>query len=190
LLGTDKQIEFTTMKKGFLITILLIATSIFLFGQEKSAKVKWYTFEEAVELSKTKPKKIFIDVYTDWCGWCKKMDRETFTHPVVAKYLNDNYYAVKFDAESTKPIEFAGNKFVNEGKATSNTHQLAIALLQGRMSYPSIAYMNENLQLLTSVPGYKTPTELEPILNYFAKDIYKSTGWSDFQTKFISEIKK
>ena len=178
------------MKKGFILTILFLTTSLFLFSQGKSDKVKWYTFEEAVELSKKNPKKIFIDVYTDWCGWCKKMDRETFTHPVIAKYLNDNYYAVKFDAESTKPIDFAGNTFVNAGEESRNTHQLAIALLQGRLSYPSIAYMNEDMQLLTSVPGYKTPSDLEPILNYFAQDVYKSTGWTDFQASFESEIKK
>ena len=79
------------MKKGILTTILVIAVSAMVFGQEKSGEVKWYTFEEAVALSKENPKKLFIDVYTDWCGWCKKMDRETFTHPVIAKYLNENY---------------------------------------------------------------------------------------------------
>jgi len=176
------------MKKGIITTIFLIATSLLLFGQGKTEKVKWYSFEEAVELSKTNPKKIFIDVYTDWCGWCKKMDKETFTHPVIARYLNENYYAVKFDAESTKPIKFAGNTFVNEG-GNRNPHQLAIALLQGKISYPSIAYMNEDRQLLTSVPGYQTPNDLEPILSYFAKDSYKSLGWTDFQKGFVSEIR-
>lgn len=176
------------MKKGIITTIFLIATYFVLFGQEKTVKVKWYTFEEAVELSKKNPKKLFIDVYTDWCGWCKKMDKGTFTHPVIARYLNENYYAVKLDAESTEPIEFAGTTFVNKGKESSNTHQLAIALLQGKMSYPSIAYMNEDLQLLTAVPGYHTPDGLEPILSYFAKDSYKSMGWSDFQASFVSKI--
>jgi len=178
------------MKKRIITTIFFIVIQLVVFSQEKPVKVTWYSFEEAVELCKKSPKKLFIDVYTDWCGWCKKMDRETFTHPVVARYLNENYYAVKFNAESTEPIEFAGNTFVNEGGGPRNPHQLAVALLQGKMSYPSVAYMNEDLQLLTSVPGYFTPDKLEPILSYFAKDNYKSMGWTDFQAAFVSEIKE
>ena len=95
--------------KKFVFTILLISGLSFgSAGQENNEKVKWYTFEEAVDLSKNNPKKLFIDVYTDWCGWCKRMDQNTFTHPVIAKYLNENFYAVKFNAESTKPIDFTG----------------------------------------------------------------------------------
>jgi len=157
------------MKKRIITTIFFIVIQLVVFSQEKPVKVTWYSFEEAVELCKKSPKKLFIDVYTDWCGWCKKMDRETFTHPVV---------------------EFAGNIFVNEGGGPRNPHQLAVALLQGKMGYPSVAYMNEDLQLLTSVPGYFTPDKLEPILSYFAKDNYKSMGWTDFQAAFVSEIKE
>ena len=53
--------------------------------------VKWYSLEEAVALQKKKPKKIFIDMYTDWCGWCKRMDATTFTDPAVSAYLNENF---------------------------------------------------------------------------------------------------
>ncbi|NJK95139.1 MAG: DUF255 domain-containing protein [Bacteroidales bacterium] len=70
------------------------------------AKVKWYTIEQVVELQKKEPKKILIDVYTDWCGWCKKMDAETFDHPIIAEYINKYYYPVKFNAESKEPVDF------------------------------------------------------------------------------------
>ena len=62
-------------------------------------KIHWYTFAEATKLNKKHPKKIFMDVYTSWCGWCKKYDAVTFSHPVIAKYINEHFYAVKFDAE-------------------------------------------------------------------------------------------
>ncbi len=173
----------------------IIALGLVLFpflgstAQDSSSKVKWYTFEEAVKLTKEHPKKLFIDVYTDWCGWCKRMDQNTFTDPVIANYLNTYFYPVKFNAESTKPIEFAGKTFVNEGNGNRSPHQLAIALLQGRMSYPSIAYMNEDLQLLTAVAGYLEPKGIEPILNYFATNKYKQESWEDFQKSFVSELK-
>ncbi len=47
-------------------------------GQLVSKTVRWLSWEEAIELSKEDPRKIVIDVYTEWCGWCKKMDKTTF----------------------------------------------------------------------------------------------------------------
>lgn len=171
------------MKKLVLFVFLasiLISTKI----QAQETMVKWYTFEEAVELNKKEQRKIFIDVYTDWCGWCKKMDATTFSNPEIAKILNEEYYAVKFDAETTDTITFAGREFINEGNRSRSPHQLAIALLQGKMSYPSVAYLNEQNQLLTSVPGYYTPDKLEPILMFFAEDAFKTQSFEEYSKKF------
>jgi thioredoxin-related protein len=178
------------MKTTILILSLSIITVIHAFTQEpeEKAKVKWYTIEEAIELNKEEPKKIMIDVYTDWCGWCKKMDKTTFGHPVIAKFLNKNYYPVKFNAESTKPVTFGGQTFVNENTGPRSTHQFAIALLQGKLSYPSIAYLNENLELLAAVPGYQTPERIEPLLNYISEEKYKSITLEEYQKDFTSQI--
>lgn len=176
------------MKKiAVLMTLACIGLLEVSMAQE--AKVKWYTFEEAVELNKTEQRKIFIDVYTDWCGWCKKMEATTFTDPVITNILNKEYYAVRFDAETTDTIGFAGKQFVNDGGRSRSPHQLAVALLQGKMSYPSVAYLNEDNQLLTSVPGYYTPDRLEPILKFFAEDAFKTQSFEEFQKNFKSEIK-
>jgi len=165
-----------------LIIIMLSLIAINLSAQEK---VKWYTFEEAMELNKKKPKKIFVDLYTDWCGWCKKMDAETFTDPIIAKYLNENFYPIKFDAESSEPVTINGNEYVNPnpGKRRSS-HQLAIALLNGKMSYPSFAFLDQEVKLITVLPGYNTPEKLEPVLHYIVQEAYKETSFQDFQSKF------
>jgi thioredoxin-related protein len=177
------------MKKFVIIIIFFLGIGIYLLSQDNK-NVKWYTFEEAVELAKKNPKKLFIDVYTDWCGWCKVMDRNTFEHPVISTYLNENFYPVKFNAESTKPVKFSGKTFINEGTGLQrNPHQLAIALLQGQMAYPSVAYMNEDLQLLTAVPGYFTPEELEPIIKFFGENSYKKISYEEFRKNFVSQIK-
>ncbi|MDA3952366.1 MAG: DUF255 domain-containing protein [Bacteroidales bacterium] len=172
------------------LVILLVVASIGLlktsFAQEEI--VKWYSMEDALELNKIEQRKIFIDVYTDWCGWCKKMDASTFTNPAIAKILNEEYYAVKFDAETNDTINFGGKLFINEGGKSRSPHQLAVALLQGKMSYPSVAYLNEQNQLLTSVPGYYTADKLEPILMFFAEDAFISNTFEDYQKSFKSEI--
>lgn len=167
--------------------VILLSVGFFTEGLAQETKVKWHTFEEAVELNKKEQRKIFIDVYTDWCGWCKKMDATTFSNPNIAKILNEEYYAVKFDAETKDTISFAGKHFINEGTRSRSPHQLAVALLQGKMSYPSVAYLNEQNQLLTSVPGYYTPDKLEPILMFFAEDAYKSQSFEEYSKKFQND---
>jgi thioredoxin-related protein len=175
---------------------LIILLSIAFLGcnaqpqKQETGLVKWYTFEEAVKLNEKNPKKIFIDVYTDWCSWCKVMDQKTFSNPEIAEYLNKHYYPVKFNAESKEPITFQGRVFENKSEGRRSPHELAIALLQGKMSYPSIAYMDEKNQLLTAVPGYVTPTQIEPILVFFGESHYKTTSWETFNQNFVGKIKE
>ena len=116
------------------------------------------------------------------------MEATTFTHPAIAKILNEDYYAVRFDAETNDTINFAGQKFINEGTRSRSPHQLAVALLQGKMSYPSIAYLNEKNQLLTAVPGYYTADRLEPLLKFFAEDAFKTISFQEYQKTFKSSI--
>lgn len=170
--------------KKVVVLIVFVSFGLLNTSMAQEGKVKWYSFEEAVELNKKEPRKIFIDVYTDWCGWCKKMDATTFSKPEIAKILNSEYYAVKFDAETVDTINFAGNKFINEGGRSRSPHQLAVALLQGKMSYPSVAYLNEQNQLLTAVPGYYTADKLEPILMFFAEDAFMSQTFEEYQKSF------
>ena len=145
-------------------------------------KINWMTFQEAVKLNETTPKKFFIDVFTDWCGWCKKMDQTTFLNKEVIDYMNENYYAVKLDAEMNDTIVFGGYTYINQGgnNGRKGTHQLAAALLQGRLSYPSYVFMNEKAQLITVAPGYMEAKNLLPILKYISTDAYLNQSYNDF----------
>ncbi|MDR0738158.1 MAG: DUF255 domain-containing protein [Prevotellaceae bacterium] len=144
--------------------------------------VKWFTIEEAEKLVAKEPRKLFIDVYTDWCGWCKRMDANTFQVEDVAAYLNAYFYPVKLDAEGKKPITIRGNTY--NFKPEYRSHELAVEILNGQMSYPTIAYMDESMQLISIVPGYRTPEELRPILVYIAQDYYKTMKWDNFMQEW------
>jgi len=150
---------------------VLILGSIYAFTMVNPSKVevdktkiKWYTLAEAVELNKTNKKKFAIDIYTSWCHWCKVMDKETFTDPAVIAYMNEHFYAVKFDAESKENITFQGKdfKFVNAGRRGINT--LAYFLLDGKLSYPTIVYLDEALNKVKKAPGFKKPAQMIEVL--------------------------
>jgi len=150
------------------------------------AKVEWVTIEEAQALIQEEPRMIFVNVYTDWCGWCRRMKNETYTHPVIAEYLNENFYAVDLNAEQEDNIEFRGVEFENENLGERRpAHSFAIALLQGQMSYPSIAFFDENMDLLTAIPGFRPPANLEAVLAFFNEGAYKESP--DLET-FINQF--
>jgi thioredoxin-related protein len=140
------------------------------------------TWEEAVRraASDPQPKKLFIDVYTDWCGWCKKMDADTFQNPEVASYMQDNFYMVKLDAEQTEPIEYGGKTYTFVPSGRRGYHQLAAALLQGQLSYPTVVFLDEDLRMLSPVPGYQKPDAFLKIAKYFGEDIYKQKDWQAY----------
>jgi len=139
-----------------------------------NSPIKWMSFEEAQEAIKKEPKKLFVDVYTHWCGPCKMLDRNTFSNQKFAEYVNENYYPVKFDAQDQNDIVFAGNTYSNPNYDTKKapnrrnaTHQLSRAL-QVR-AFPTMIVLNEKLQIMKSIRGYKTPQQLQPILQQFAQ---------------------
>lgn len=124
---------------------------------EKEGGIKWLNIEEAQELSKDEPRKIFIDVYTDWCGWCKKMDKTTFTDEKVAEYVNENYYAVKLKADSDDTVTFHGKEYKQS--------ELARAL---RVSgYPTIVFFDENFSRFQPVSGFRQADEFKKMLMQF-----------------------
>src|SRR4029077_8260112 len=119
--------------------LLLVAgaVSVALFSFKPDTKeIHWMDFETAVKLSKAHPKKIIIDVYTSWCGWCKLMDATTYQDPEIIDYLNKTCYAVRLDAETKDTFHFGGHVFFNPGTKGA-VNELAYSLLDGKLGYPT-----------------------------------------------------
>ena len=76
----------------FILFYLLVFT---IHGQEK---INWISWDQMIEqrANDSSKKKVFIDLYTSWCGWCKRMDGSTFSDPTIVNYMNAKYYCVKF----------------------------------------------------------------------------------------------
>ena len=165
----------------FALVIIGILSFGFISGGDDK-EIHWMSFDEAVALNQKHPKKVFIDVYTQWCGWCKKMDADTYTNPQIIDYINKNYYAVRLDAECADTFHFKDHKFYNVKPHTKGyTNELASSLLDGKLTYPTTVYMDENFGRLTFVQTYATAADLLPILRYFAENKYKTMKFEDFK---------
>lgn len=123
--------------------------------------IQWMDIEEALVAQKSDPKPIFIDVYTDWCGWCKVMDNKTFSRPEVAQYMNSNFHSVKFNAEKAAPLTINGQQFEVVDAGRRGIHTFAYAILNGQLSYPSYVILDNQMQRLAILKGFK---EAEPFL--------------------------
>ena len=186
--------------------------SFYSFKNQTEEAIHWISFQKAVELTQKKPRHIIIDVYTSWCGPCKMMSKNTFENPKIAKYINEHYYPVKFDAESFDTVKFninvpdtardtkgkvlkVGTKkqplvFINPApKGTPRSpHQFANSILDGKLSYPSIVFLNEKIQRIDIIKGYHAPKDFEPIIKFIGSGVYIKTKYEDYVRTFKSDL--
>jgi thioredoxin-related protein len=175
-----------------LVAMLFAPVSLAL---AQGAGINWLSFEELEVAQQEDPRKVMIDVYTKWCGPCKMMMRNTFTNADVIAYLNTNFYAVKFNAESPEEVTWGGKTYSNpnyvQGKPGRNgVHHLSRKL--GVNAYPTLVYLDENSEMIAPVSGYKSPQQIELYLRFFNDAWFKGMEqviWDDFQKGFTSTFK-
>tara|TARA_B110000046_G_scaffold183484_1_gene219687 strand:+ start:825 stop:1355 length:531 start_codon:yes stop_codon:yes gene_type:complete len=169
------------------LLITLLVFFLISFSGFAQNKVNWISWNKAVTASAENPKMIFVDTYTDWCGWCKKMDASTFSDPVISKYMNENYYSVKMDAEMKDTIDFNGYQFVNPNpNGRRSTHQLAASLLDNKLSYPSFVILTPKFERMQILPGYKSAKDFEPIIRYFVEGASQGAEFEEYMKNFSS----
>jgi thioredoxin-related protein len=174
--------------KKFVLIFLLLTT-----GASVAQKISWMTMNEALAAQESKPKKIFMDVYTSWCGPCKLLERNTFSNSDVIKFINKNYYPVKFNAEGPEEIDYQDFTYTNPNyqeekkRGRNGTHLFTQALkISG---YPSLVFFGEKGNLIQAIAGYKTPEQLEIYLKMISNDDYKALTTTDAWQKYQAEFK-
>ncbi len=168
------------MRFLFFILLINLNFSNLIHSQHK---VEWIELDNNTKINNS-GKKIIIDLYTDWCGWCKVMDRNTFTDPDVIDHINNNFVPVKFDAEYQNSVVFNNNsyKFVKSGRKGIN--ELAYYLTNGNLSYPMTVFLDENYNLITLLPGYHKPNFYNLVLKYIGEDYWKDMSWEEYSNKY------
>ncbi len=166
---------------------------VFLFGwisvfscaqqqAEVEGKTKWLTLKEAADSLKIEKRPVLIDLYTDWCGWCKVMDKKTYSNKKVGEYLAQNFYPVKVDAESKQAITWMGKSYPFNSQYRTN--EFALYLTRGQLSYPTTVIIPADGSGPQAIPGFLEPKDFELIVKYFGEGHYGKTSFEQFQKSF------
>jgi thioredoxin-related protein len=132
--------------------------------------IVWKSFDEGIVLAKQTNKKVLVDVYTNWCSWCKKMDSDVYSRERVAQLVNGHFVAVKLNPEINKTVSF-------KGKSLSNA-EFAAAL--GATGYPTTVFFDQDANPITNLAGYVESEKFSQVLMFIGKDYYKSESFDQF----------
>ncbi|MDA0987334.1 MAG: DUF255 domain-containing protein [Bacteroidetes bacterium] len=153
-----------------LVLILLFLISLSSFSQTKTPELKWYNFNEGIKLSSKQNKKLLVDVYTDWCTWCKKMDSNVYSNESVQSYLNKNFVVVKLNAE--------GNSKVNFMDSTFSAAEFSQGM--GVTGYPATLFFTDKGAPITLLPGYVEAPMFLNVLKYIGESKYEKESFDSF----------
>ena len=160
------------------LTIVVLFFVTVSFRPLNKGKVQWLTVTQLNEVYSKNPKPILVDVYTSWCGWCKVMDKETYSNEKVAAYINEHYYAVKLDAEQKDSLEWNGKKY---GYSKINkVNELAVYLCSGQLSFPTTLFVADINAQPALLSGYLKVKEIESPLKYFGESAYRQQNFQEF----------
>lgn len=138
------------------------------------AELKWYRFDEGAALAARSKKALLVDVYTSWCGWCKRMEATTYKDPRVIAELNEHFVLVKLNAESDRPLTYKGEK-TNEMRLSREVF--------GVTGYPTTVFLRADGEVITPVSGYLAADKFRTVLTFIGTGAYENTKWSDYQKK-------
>jgi thioredoxin-related protein len=143
--------------------------------------ISWLSVDEAAAKLQQEPKPVLIDLYTTWCGWCKQMDRKTYSNKQVAQYLSDKFYTVKLDAETHNTVNWQGKSYAFDPQYRCNL--FAVYLSHGRLEFPTTIIIVPGYEP-QAIPGYMEPKEIETLVKYFGEGAYRSESFDDYQKSF------
>lgn len=167
----------------------------FTYAQENKpeGEIQWMEIETAVNRNLNSQKKILIYIYSDNCGWCKKMSEMSFSEPVISQYINEHYYPVKLNASLERPITLGNQTYkriaADPVNKTTTYHELIVTLLGGRLAYPAIALINEKMEYMGVEFGYRDPRQLEAWLNYIStNEFIKTPDFATYRNTFKGKL--
>lgn len=179
---------FSTKRNKITVLVILLVI-IFFFGlksyfkideqnaeaveQTKPLILNWLSYNEGLALAEKENKYVLINFYTDWCGYCKKMDKETYSNEEVKSILNKNFVIVKVNAESNNKVSENGEEITER----------ELAKLYQVTGYPTTWFLESNHSRVAPLPGYVASEQFIPVLNYIGEGWHKSISFKEYMEK-------
>ena len=179
------------MKNWELYRVMLLLPVIFVSVMSIPAQtIQWLTLDELAVRQEIFPKKVLINVYKRDSKWCQQMDSLTYRDPTIVNYINNHFYAVMLDADEKKTLVFRGERYKYTNKGRNGYHELVDFLLQGRICYPTTVFLDEKMNVIQPLAGYKDISFFEQVITYISEDYYKKISWGRFQKQYIEILRK
>lgn len=167
------------------ILVLVISCFVFCFAKNHPAekeKINWMNLTEAQQKVKTEDKPVLIDLFTDWCYWCKVMDKKTYSNEKVIRYINEHFYPVKLDAETKMELSWNGKKYFFD--KDNKINNFALYVTDGQPGFPTTVIFPDVNKGPAPISGYMSVKEIEGILKYFGEGNYKKESFEKFSETF------
>ncbi|MDI6766419.1 MAG: thioredoxin fold domain-containing protein [Bacteroidota bacterium] len=161
------------MKKTLILVTALFLVSYIGYANNK-IELKWKKYDVGLAEAKKAKKKIIVDVYTDWCKWCKKLDKEVYADDSVAAYLQKQYILVKVNGESSTQIKYKGKQLT----------EMQLTQLLKVTGFPAIIFLDTSGEVIDRISGFVPADRFLPIVRYIGEDHYKKMTWEEFLNKF------
>lgn len=149
------------IKQIFTITTLCIILSLYFTpAMAENKAIQWQPYDTGIKMIKEQNKKGFLHFYTDWCTYCKIMNKQTFVDPKIIDYLNNNFISIRVNADKQKDV----------------------AKKYGVSRFPSTWFISEDSTSLSNQPGFIKPDMLLDMLKFLNTDSFKEMKFSEFVT--------
>jgi thioredoxin-related protein len=145
-------------------------------SQSSTEKINWLSYDAGIKKAAEENKIIVLDFYTTWCKFCVKMDKETFSQKEIIDYFNENFIAIKVNAESKKKIDLP----------TGAKTGVELARSFGVRGYPSHWFLKPNLEKITNLPGYSPAEKFIHIITFIGDGHYENTKFEDYMKQATS----
>ena len=169
--GPEPQKEAGAAKKR--------AVSKKLESPAPTAEIVWLNYEDGLKKGKLENKSIFVDFYTSWCGWCKKLDKDVYNDSAVKVVLARHFVTVKTNAESKRRFT------LDDGKEYTDA-SLAREVF-GVQGYPALWFLSAGGEKLTYIPGYVPKEKFVNILTFISSKAYQTKTFEDYEKELAAK---
>lgn len=162
-----------TLTYLFVPVILFLFTDVSAQQSEINSGFEWISLEEAQAQAESSGKKILLFGYADWCTYCLKMRKESFTDERVQKVLSDHYIPVQLNGESEEFVEYNGQKL----KAKELAAYLRL------YTYPTHFFIDSDGSIIAGQKGFIEPDIYALMLGFVGSGAIDEMGFEEYVEK-------